>query len=177
MKIESNSNQNTVEFKGFSKETLAKFDEIKNHFPEGKEKSAIISMLHLAQSEIGWLSAEGMEEVAKLLNIQAIEVYEVATFYTMFHVNPVGKYVFEVCRTGPCMLVGSDKIIEYIEEKLNIKVGGTSADGAFTLKTVECLGACGYAPVLQCNYKFHENLTKEKVDELIEAYRSVIIEN
>jgi NADH-quinone oxidoreductase subunit E len=75
------------------------------------------------------------------------------------------------------MLVGSDQIIDYISEKLNIKVGETTADGEFTLKTVECLGACGYAPVLQCKYKFHENLTKDKVDELIEAYRSGIIEN
>jgi NADH-quinone oxidoreductase subunit E len=177
MKRENNIAQTAAEFDGFSKETIAKFNEIKNHFPAGKEKSAIIRMLHLAQTEVGWLSTEAMDALATFLNIQTIEVYEVATFYTMFHVNPVGKHVFEVCRTGPCMLVGSDQIIDYISEKLNIKVGETTVDGEFTLKTVECLGACGYAPVLQCKYKFHENLTKDKVDELIEAYRSGIIEN
>jgi len=118
-----------------------------------------------------------MNTVAEILNIQPIEVYEVASFYTMFHLNPVGNYVFEVCRTGPCMIVGSDDIIAYIEEKLNVKVGGTTADGMFTLKTAECLGACGYAPVLQCQYKFHEHLTKEKVDEIIEAYRTASFVN
>ena len=177
MKTENNTTQVMEPFKGFSKETLSKFEEVKTHFPAGKEQSAIIRMLHLAQTEIGWLSTEGMNEVAKALNIEPIEVYEVATFYTMFHINPVGKHVFEVCRTGPCMLVGSDKIIEYIQKKLAIEVGGTSADGMFTLKTVECLGACGYGPVIKCNYKFHQHLTLEKVDELIDAYRSGIIEN
>jgi NADH-quinone oxidoreductase subunit E len=113
-----------------------------------------------------------MDKVAEILNIQPIEVYEVATFYTMFHLEPVGKYVFEVCRTGPCMLVGSDDLIDYIGKKLNIQVGETSNDGMFTLKTAECLGACGYGPMLQCRHKNHEFLTKEKVDQLIEAYRS-----
>ena len=90
----------------------------------------------------------------------------------MFHLDPVGKNVFEVCRTGPCMLVGSDDIISHIENTLNIKVGETTSDGMFTLKTAECLGACGYGPMLQCRHKNHEFLTKEKVDQLIEAYRS-----
>jgi NADH-quinone oxidoreductase subunit E len=113
-----------------------------------------------------------MDKVAEILNIQPIEVYEVATFYTMFHLEPVGKYVFEVCRTGPCMLVGSDDLIDHIGSKLNIHVGETTQDGMFTLKTVECLGGCGYAPLLQCKYKFHEHLTTERVDQLIEEYRS-----
>ena len=112
-----------------------------------------------------------MNTVAEILNIQPIEVYEVASFYTMFHLNPVGNYVFEVCRTGPCMIVGSDDIIAYIEEKLNVKVGGTTADGMFTLKTAECLGACGYAPMLQLGKFFHENLTIEKVDEILDLCR------
>ncbi len=156
----------------FSAETKSKINELIASYPEGKHKSALIRILHLVQTEKGWVSTPSMNKVAEILNIQPIEVYEVATFYTMFHLEPVGKYVFEVCRTGPCMLVGSDNIIEYIENKLNIKVGETTNDGVFTLKTAECLGGCGYAPLLQCKYKFHEHLTKERVDELIEEYRS-----
>jgi NADH-quinone oxidoreductase subunit E len=142
-------------------------------YPEGKSKSALIRILHLAEEEFGgWLSIETMDYVAEVLKIEPIEVYEVATFYTMFNLEKTGKYVFEVCRTGPCMLVGSDSIIDYIGSKLNIKVGETSADGMFTLKTSECLGACGYGPMLQCGKKYHEHLTKERVDELIAAYRA-----
>ena len=158
----------------FSAEKLEDVQRIIKQFPEGREKSAILHILHLAEEEFGgWLSPETMDYVAGLLDIQPIEVYEVATFYTMFNLEPTGKFVFEVCRTGPCMLVGSDNIIEYIKTKLGIsKVGETSADGMFTLKTAECLGACGYGPMLQCGKKYHEHLTPEKVDALIEEYRA-----
>jgi NADH-quinone oxidoreductase subunit E len=157
---------------------MAQVKELMNRLPEGKHKSALIRILHMAEEDFGgWLSIETMDYVAEILNIQPIEVYEVATFYTMFNLDPVGKYVFEVCRTGPCMLVGSDQIIEYIENKLDIKVGQTTSDGMFTLKTAECLGACGYAPMLQCGKKYHEHLTKERVDEIINAYRSGQVPN
>ncbi len=156
----------------FSEATMAKAKEIIASYPEGKHKSALIRILHLVQSEKGWVSVPSMDKVAEILNLQPIEVYEVATFYTMFHLEPVGKYVFEVCRTGPCMLVGSDDLIDHIGKKLNIQVGETTSDGMFTLKTAECLGGCGYGPLLQCKYKFHEHLTKDRVDELIEEYRS-----
>jgi NADH-quinone oxidoreductase subunit E len=155
----------------FSAEKMAEVQALIAQYPEGRSKSALIRILHIAEEEFGgWLSIETMDYVAEVLNIQPIEVYEVATFYTMFNLEPTGKYVFEVCRTGPCMLVGSDSIIDYIGSKLNIKVGETSADGLFTLKTSECLGACGYGPMLQCGKKYHEHLTKERVDELIAAY-------
>ena len=94
-----------------------------------------------------------------------------ATFYTMFNTRPVGKYVLEVCRTGPCMLRGSDDIIEHIKQRLNIKEGETTPDGLFTLKPAECLGACGYAPMMQLGKFFKENLTKEKVDKLLDELR------
>lgn len=155
----------------FSAELIAKMEEAKNCFPEGKEKSAILKILHLAQAEFGWLSVHSMDQIAEILRVEPIEVYEVATFYTMFHLEPVGKYVFEVCRTGPCMLVGSDQIIEYIGHKLNIGIGETTKDGLFTLKTAECLGGCGYGPLLQCRHRFHEHLTPEKIDSLIEQYQ------
>lgn len=140
-------------------------------FPEGKQKSALLSVLHIAQAHFGYLSEPVMDYVARLLHLLPIEVYEVATFYSMYDTKPVGKVKLEVCRTGPCMIEGAEKIVSYIENKLGIKDGETTADGIFTLKTVECLGACGYAPMLQAGEKFHEHLTEAKVDELIEAYR------
>lgn len=152
----------------FSEEKQKKVAEIIARYPEGKQKSALIPLLHLAQEEFGgWLDVPVMDYVASLLNILPIEVYEVATFYTMFNMKPVGKYVLEVCRTGPCMLRGSDQIIEHIKNKLSIKEGETSEDGLFTLKPVECLGACGYAPMMQLGKTFRENLTAEKVDAIL----------
>jgi len=153
----------------FSEKSLAKFQDIVARYPDGKQKSALLPVLHLAQEEFGgWLDVPVMDYVAALMNIQPIEVYEVATFYSMYNLKPVGKYVFEVCQTGPCMLNGSDSIIEYIKSKLGIHIGETTPDGLFTLKTVECLGACGYAPMMQLGKNYREHLTPEKVDAIIE---------
>lgn len=157
----------------FSEEKLKKVEEIIARYPEGKQKAALIPLLHLAQDEFGgWLDVPVMDYVAGLLHILPIEVYEVATFYTMFNMKPVGKYLLEVCRTGPCMLRGSDQIIDHIKNKLSIKEGETSADGLFTLKPAECLGACGYAPMMQLGKHFRENLTTQKVDEIIDELRA-----
>jgi len=157
----------------FKEQTLAQVKEIISRYPEGKQKSALLPILHLAQAEFdGWLDVPVMDYVAGLLQIEPIEVYEVASFYSMYNLKPVGKYMFEVCQTGPCMLNGSDDIIAYIKQKLNIEVGETTADGMFTLKTVECLGACGYAPMMQLGKEYREHLTKEKVDEIIESCRA-----
>src|SRR4051812_35170781 len=156
----------------FSEEKINKANEIIARYPQGKQKSALLPLLHLAQEENnGWLSAEAMDYVAELLQLKPIEVYEVATFYSMYNLKPVGKYIFEVCQTGPCMLNGSDSIIAYIKEKLGIEGGQTTADGMFTLKTVECLGACGYAPMMQMGKFYKEHLTKEKVDGIVEECR------
>src|SRR5258708_37557930 len=147
----------------FSDEKLKKVEEIVARYPDGKHKSALLPVLHMAQDEFGgWLSPETMDYVASLLKLDPIEVYEVATLYSMYNLKPVGRYLFEVCQTGPCMLDGSDQIIEYIKQKLNIGVGETTTDGLFTLKTVECLGACGYAPIIQLRKTFHDHLPKEK---------------
>lgn len=156
----------------FSQENLAKVEEIIARYPEERQKSALMPLLHLAQEQWGWLSAETMDYVAGLLKLEPIEVYEVATFYTMYNLKPVGKHVFEVCHTGPCMLRGSDDILAYIKEKLGIGVGETTADGLFTLKTAECLGACGYAPMMQMGKYYKEHLTKEKIDRIIEECRT-----
>jgi NADH-quinone oxidoreductase subunit E len=152
----------------FTEERLQEVQQIIARYPEGKQKSALLPLLHLAQNEFGgWLSVESMDYVATLLHIEPVEVYEVATFYSMYNLKPVGKYMFQVCQTGPCMLNGSDEIIDYIKQKLGIGVGETTPDGLFTLKTVECLGACGYAPMMQLGNNFRENLTRDKVDALI----------
>ncbi|MCQ4035152.1 NADH-quinone oxidoreductase subunit NuoE family protein [Kaistella montana] len=156
----------------FKPETLEQVNKIIARYPEGKQKSALIPILHVAQKEFGgWLDVPVMDYVASLLSIKPIEVYEVATFYTMFNMKPVGKYVLEICQTGPCMLKGSDDILNHIRQTLNIKNGETTADGLFTLKPAECLGACGYAPMMQLGKFYHENLTKEKVDEILELCR------
>lgn len=157
----------------FSDEQLKKVQEIVARYPDGKQKSALIPVLHLAQDTFGgWLSAETMDYVASLLKLEPIEVYEVATFYSMYNLKPVGRYVFEVCQTGPCMVKGSDDIIDYIKSTLGIGVGETTTDGLFTLKTVECLGACGYAPMMQLGKHYREHLTKQKVDDIIAELRA-----
>ena len=156
----------------FSENKMQEAKKILSRYPEGKQKSALLPLLHLAQEEFGgWLDVPVMDYVAQLLQIEPIEVYEVATFYSMYNLKPVGRYIFEVCQTGPCMLNGSDGIIDYIKQRLQINVGQTTADGMFTLKTVECLGACGYAPMMQMGKTFREHLTKEKVDQIIEECR------
>jgi NADH-quinone oxidoreductase subunit E len=155
-----------------SQENNDRVQKIIARYPEGRQKSALLPVLHVAQEQFGWLSVETMDYVASLLNIEPIEVYEVASFYSMYNLKPVGKYMFEVCQTGPCMVRGCDEIIEYIGEKLNIRPGETTEDGMFTLKTVECLGACGYAPMMQLGKFYKEHLTKEKVDAIIEECRA-----
>lgn len=159
--------------KQFSPATLELVQNIIKRYPEGRHKSALLPILHLAQAEFnGWLSPDTMDYVASLLQLQPIEVYEVATFYSMYNMKPVGKCLLEVCRTGPCWLMGAEDIISHLEQKLGIKVGETTADGQFTLKTVECLASCGTAPMMQVGEKYHENLSCDKVDQLLEQFRS-----
>ena len=156
----------------FSLDTLRRAQVITARYPADKQKSALIPLLHLAQDEFdGWLSPEVMEYVASLLNIQAIEVFEVASFYSMFNLYKRGNCMIEVCRTSSCWLMGAEDIMRHLESRLGIKMGQTTEDGLFTLKAVECLGACGYAPMLQVGDQFHEFLTIEKVDALIEQFR------
>jgi len=156
----------------FSDEAMQTVQKIIKRYPEGKHKSALLPVLHVAQAEFGgWLSPETMDYVASVLNIKPIEVFEVASFYSMYNLKPVGKCQLEVCRTSSCWVRGAEDIVKYLEQKLGIKEGETTADGMFTIKTVECLGSCGTAPMLQCGASFHENLTFEKVDKLIEDYR------
>ncbi|WP_257659203.1 NADH-quinone oxidoreductase subunit NuoE family protein [Parapedobacter lycopersici] len=157
----------------FTEDMLGKFAEIVRRYPEGRQKSALLPLLHEVQAEFGWLSVSAMDKVAEYLHLDPIEVYEVATFYTMFFLQPKGRFNLEVCRTGPCCLVGAERIMTHLEEKLGVKEGEVTADGLFSWRGVECLAACGYGPVLQIGpeYTFYENLTAEGVDELINELR------
>jgi NADH-quinone oxidoreductase subunit E len=148
--------------------TKAEIKVITTFFPEGKHKSAIIRALHLVQEDNeGWLSVASMDALAKELSITNIEVYEVATFYSMFNLAPVGKYVLEFCHTGPCAIEGAESLIKYAQQKLGIETGQTTIDKMFTIKEVECLGACGYAPMMQVGQYFHEHLTEAKFDQFV----------
>ena len=153
----------------FSPELISKFDDIVSRYPQGKQKSGLLPILHLVQAEFGWVSVPAMDKVATYLDILPIEVYEVASFYTMYFLRPQGKYVLEVCRTSGCCLVGAEKIMDHIEQKLGVKEGEVTADGLFSWRGVECLAACGFGPVLQIGpeYTFYENLTNDSVDKLI----------
>ncbi|MBD1429283.1 MULTISPECIES: complex I 24 kDa subunit family protein [Sphingobacterium] len=158
----------------FSEQLLAKFAEVVSRYPAGKQKSALLPILHLVQAEYGWLSTDAMDKVAAYLQIKPIEVYEVATFYTMYFLKPQGKYALEVCRTGPCCLVGAERIMRHIEQRLGVKEGEVTPDGLFSWRGVECLAACGFGPVLQIGpeYTFYENLTEESVDALIDTLKN-----
>ncbi len=168
------TNGNTFQF---SDSVLAEVRELTKKYPEGREKSALLRLLHLAQEEnSGWLSLAAMDHVAGLLDIKPIEVYEVATFYSMYNLEPVGRYVLEFCHTGPCAIEGAEHLIRYTQQKLGIQTGETTSDGMFTIKEVECLGACGYAPLMQVGMFYHEHLTEEKIDRFIEDCRAGKIE-
>jgi NADH-quinone oxidoreductase E subunit len=146
-------------------------DELLTHYPV--KQSALLPVLWVVQEQYGWISLEAMRYVAIRLGITPEQVREVVTFYSMYNDKPVGKYHLQVCCTTPCMLVGSDDILAHVENRLGVSRGETTSDGMFTVSQVECLGSCGTAPMLQVNrWKFHENLTPEKVDALLEELRA-----
>jgi NADH-quinone oxidoreductase subunit E len=134
-------------------------------------QAAILPTLHLAQREFGSLSDGEISYVAELLGFTPAQIEGVATFYTMYNRKPVGKYHLQVCRNLSCSLMGAEHLIEHVSRKLGVAPGGTTADGRFTLSTVECLGSCGTAPVMQINDDYHENLTEESVDAILDRLR------
>jgi NADH-quinone oxidoreductase E subunit len=155
----------------FTPENLAKAKTHIAKYPPGRQASAVLALLDLAQRQHdNWLPRAAMNHVAGILEMAPIRVYEVATFYTMFHLRPVGKHLFQVCTTTPCWLRGSDEVVRACERKLGIGMGETSADGKFTLIEVECLGACVNAPVIQVNDDFYEDLDGTSTEALIDAF-------
>lgn len=151
----------------FTDKNLVKAKELINMYPKGREGSAVMSLLYLVQEQSGWISESAMCYIADFLNVSYIRVYEVANFYTMYNLKPVGKYLIQICRTTPCWLRNSEGIFNTIKEKLGIDVGETTKDKLFTIKEVECLGACINAPVVQINNDYYENLTPKKVEDII----------
>lgn len=132
-------------------------------------RSALIPSLHLVQAEVGYIPQESAAELADIFHLSPNEVWEVASFYTMFHKKPVGKYVLQVCTNISCLLCDSEEILQHLQKRLGIKPGDTTADGRFTLLEVECLASCGTSPVVQINDDYHENLTTDKLDRILDG--------
>lgn len=153
----------------FSAELKSRIKELMSRYPTDKKKSAMLPVLHAVQNaHDNWLSVPVMDKVAEMLGVTPIEVYEVVTFYTMFNEKPVGKYHLQFCRTACCALRKAEELIEYTCKKLNVGLDQVTEDGLFSVTGVECLAACGYGPMLQLGDFYHQELTKEKIDQLIE---------
>ncbi|WP_333023751.1 NADH-quinone oxidoreductase subunit NuoE [Wolbachia endosymbiont of Pentidionis agamae] len=152
----------------FTHENLKKAKDFIAMYPEKREASAVMSLLYLVQEQHRWIPDSAIYYIADLINVPYIQVYEVVNFYTMYNLRPVGKYLIQVCRTTPCWLCGSDKVLNAFKRILDIDVNDTTSDNLFTLKEVECLGACINSPVVQINNDFYEDLDEAKVKELIE---------
>lgn len=158
----------------FTPENLEKAKATIAKYPAGRQQSAVMPLLALAQKQHdGWLPKAAMDYIAEMLGMPPVRVYEVASFYTMYNLHPVGKHVIEVCTTTPCWLRGSDAIVQACEKKLGIKLGQTTPDGKFTLREVECLGACVNAPMCQVNNAagehYYEDLTAETVGKILDT--------
>ncbi len=139
-------------------------------YPSDQKQSAVMSALMTVQEQQGCLSPESMDAVAEYLGMPAIAVYEVASFYSMYELKPTGRHSVNVCTNVSCLLRDSGAVVEHLEKKLNVKLGGTTEDGRFTLKAVECLGACVNAPMMQVDKDYHEHLTPERIDAALEEY-------
>ena len=170
--MSNNKLKNYESFK-FSNENYLLVSSIIKKYPSNQLGSAVMPLLDLAMRQCnGWIPESAMKEVGKIINMPFIKVYEVATFYSMFNLKPVGKYFVQFCTTTPCWLKGSDELLEICKDYLNIELGETSKDGLFTLKEVECLGACVNAPMIQINDDYYEDLNKESLISLLKNLKS-----
>lgn len=136
------------------------------------KQSVVLPVLHIVYEQFGYLDSQALKEAAAITGVPAVYFEEAASFYTMFPLKPVGKYLIQVCHNISCTLMGAEGLIEYLKEKLGIEMGGTTDDGLFTLVAVECLGSCGTAPMMQINDSYYENLTRARVDEILETLRN-----
>ena len=153
----------------FSDEFEARFTEMVPHYPT--KRSALVPTLLYAQDEVGHLSDEVIAEIASRLDLTELEVRNVISYYSLLTTKPRGEYNVQVCTNIACMLVGGEELLEHCKKKLGVKNKGTTPDGMFTLEEVECIGACSWAPAIQVNYDFHENLTPEKMDRILDEYK------
>jgi NADH-quinone oxidoreductase subunit E len=153
----------------FSDQSASAIRDILKRYPT--KQAALLPVLWVAQAQFGWISEEVMQLVAQTLDISPAHVYGVVTFYTMYQRQPVGKYHLQLCRTLSCAMMGGEALLGHLKEKLKIEEGGTTPDGKFTLSLVECLASCGTAPAMRVNETYHENLTVEKVDQVLEKLK------
>jgi NADH-quinone oxidoreductase subunit E len=155
----------------FSPQLEERFAKMLQAYPEGRKRSAVVPMLIYAQDEVGSITPELIDEVARRCQVTPLQVDEVVGYYSMLHRKPMGKYHVQVCTNISCMLRGGEEILDHCKSKLGIGHKQTTADGTFSLEEVECIGACSWAPAVQVNYDFHENLTNDKIDAVLEGYR------
>jgi NADH-quinone oxidoreductase subunit E len=153
----------------FSDQFEARFADMLTHYPT--KRSVLVPTLLYAQDEVGYLSGDVIRELAQRLDLTELEVHNVISYYSMLTTKPRGKFNVQVCTNIACLLRGGEELLEHCERKLGIGNKGTTADGMFTLEEVECIGACSWAPAVQVNYDFHENLTAEKLDKVLDEYR------
>ena len=154
-----------------SQSAIEEIQGLKAQYPH--PRSALMPALHIAQEENGgWLSREAMEDVARVMDMTPADVESVASFYSMYNKRPVGKYMIEVCTNISCSLLGGRQLAHHIEERLGVPIGENTPDGLFTVKTVECMASCGGAPAIQVNGLYHENMTPEKFDTLVEELKA-----
>lgn len=163
----SDSDKNLLTMFQFSQENLLKARDDISKYPPDKKASAILPLLHLVQEQIGWISAGAIEYLSHMLEMPKAKIFEIASFYTMFLLQPKGMYKVNVCQTTPCWLRGSDDILARCKEVLGVNVGDTTPDKLFTLNTTECLGACTNAPLVQINNEYHENLTADQIEQIL----------
>ena len=161
----------TEELASFTPEVLAEIDWHIAKYPSERKRSALIPLFFVVQRERGYLDNPGVNFLAKLLDLEVTDVWEVATFYSMINVRPVGKHHIQICKTLSCRIMGEPEITEHICNRLGIHAGETTPDGKFTVTLVECLGSCGTAPMLQVGFDYHEDLTVEKVDKLLDSLK------
>lgn len=153
----------------FSADLQKKFDKMVTNYPT--KRSALVPMLLFAQDEVGYLSDAVVTDIAQRVELTELEVRNVISYYSMLHTKPMGKYHVQVCTNISCLLRGGEQILEHCKNKLGVGHKETQADGLFSLEEVECIGACSWAPAIQVNYDFHENLTPERMDKVLESYR------
>jgi len=153
----------------FSGEVVTEMRSHLTKYPEGRQRSALIPLLFVIQRERGWIDNPGVNYLAKFLGLEVSDIWETATFYTMFNMRPVGRHHIQICKTLSCKIMGEPEITDHICDRLGIKPGETTDDGNYTITMVECLGSCGTAPMMQIGFDFHENLTRETIDKLLDS--------
>lgn len=167
----TNQIEYTDEVAEFSPEVVAEMESHLTKYPPDRKRSALIPLLFVVQRERGWIDNGGVNFLAKFLDLEVTDVWETATFYSMFNFKPIGKHHIQMCKTLSCRIMGEPEITEHICDKLGIHVGETTSDGKFTVTRVECLGSCGTAPMMQIGFDYHEDLTNEKVDKILDSLK------